>query len=282
MDQLSRLRHLEAYRARGGAHFSKKKGADLQCWAIGAGKGGAGKSVIAGILALELANAGKRVLLLDCSYHLPQLPHLFGIAPGASLETIFDAQASLVNEASRITEQLYLYVPTYVAPGASDYELMFFDRVAAAAQGRFDYLICDLPGGFGVQHRGVCKLAQRLTMVVTPGHDAIAGNYAFIKLARQTNPALAIEILMNRTTTEEEARLGFENLGRVCEHFLRFRPVSLGWLQIDPDLERLQKSGRPVSQWPADLAIRAQLRRIVHAETGADQAARAVRMAVSG
>jgi ATP-binding protein involved in chromosome partitioning len=51
--------------------------------AVGAGKGGVGKSTVSVNLALALANEGLRVALLDADIYGPSLPILLGIEDGA-------------------------------------------------------------------------------------------------------------------------------------------------------------------------------------------------------
>jgi ATP-binding protein involved in chromosome partitioning len=58
-------------------------GAATHVLAVGAGKGGVGKSTVAVNLALALANEGLRVALLDADIYGPSLPILLGIEDGA-------------------------------------------------------------------------------------------------------------------------------------------------------------------------------------------------------
>jgi capsular exopolysaccharide synthesis family protein len=47
-----------------------------------------GKTTLAGHLALSLARAGKRALLVDCDFHRPQLDHVFHLEPGPGLAEV--------------------------------------------------------------------------------------------------------------------------------------------------------------------------------------------------
>ena len=54
--------------------------------AVGAGKGGVGKSSVAAYLACGLARAGAKVGLLDADLYGPSIPHLFGTVECAAVD----------------------------------------------------------------------------------------------------------------------------------------------------------------------------------------------------
>lgn len=121
------------------------------CIAVGAGKGGVGKSTIAALLAVGLQRQGARVGLLDADVYGPSLPKITGteaLTPRADQETgmIYPPEFNGI----RIMSMGYL-LPTNQAvvwrgPMAQKYVKEFLDR---GVWGELDYLIVDLPPGTG-------------------------------------------------------------------------------------------------------------------------------------
>jgi len=118
--------------------------------AVGAGKGGVGKSTIAVILAVGLRRRGFKVALLDGDVYGPSLPKLTGTE---SAEPLVDDHGRVIPaefEGIKILSMGYL-VPKDEAviwrgPLAQKYVREFLDR---GAWGELDYLIVDLPPGTG-------------------------------------------------------------------------------------------------------------------------------------
>ncbi|TPV94698.1 MAG: MinD/ParA family protein [Myxococcales bacterium FL481] len=82
---------------RGSSRDGPKDAPKVQIWAVGGGKGGVGKSIIATDLAVELAQSGQRVVLVD------------GDLGGANLDTLLGCQRprrSLADFFSRRVSQL--------------------------------------------------------------------------------------------------------------------------------------------------------------------------------
>ncbi len=68
--------------------------------AVGGGKGGVGKSVIAANLSIALAQSGRRVILVDGDLGAANQHTLFGIErPGPTLEALFTRQITSLDEA---------------------------------------------------------------------------------------------------------------------------------------------------------------------------------------
>jgi ATP-binding protein involved in chromosome partitioning len=118
--------------------------------AVGAGKGGVGKSTIAVILAVGLRRRGLKVALLDGDVYGPSLPKLTGTE---SAEPVLDDQGRVIPaefEGIKLLSMGHL-VPRDEAviwrgPLAQKYVKEFLDR---GAWGELDYLIVDLPPGTG-------------------------------------------------------------------------------------------------------------------------------------
>lgn len=118
--------------------------------AVGAGKGGVGKSTVAVLLACGLQRLGFKVGLLDADVYGPSLPKLTG-TEGLMPEQ--DSEGRIVppqRNGIPIMSMGYLIPPNQAivwrGPMAQKYVSEFLNR---AAWGELDYLIVDLPPGTG-------------------------------------------------------------------------------------------------------------------------------------
>ncbi len=118
--------------------------------AVGAGKGGVGKSTVAALLAAGLTRRGLACGLLDADVYGPSLPKITGTERAQPLA---DEQGRIippVRDGIRIMSMGYLVQPdqaiVWRGPMAQKYVKEFIDR---GMWGALDYLIVDLPPGTG-------------------------------------------------------------------------------------------------------------------------------------
>jgi len=118
--------------------------------AVGAGKGGVGKSTVAALFAVGLKQMGLRAGLLDADVYGPSIPKITG-TEGA--QPYADADGRLLppeRDGIPIMSMGYLVPPDQAViwrgPMAQKYVKEFLDR---GAWGELDYLIVDLPPGTG-------------------------------------------------------------------------------------------------------------------------------------
>lgn len=115
------------------------------------GKGGVGKSFVTGILATNLARAGKRVGILDGDITGPSIPHMFGISDERSYGV--EEQLIPIEDANGIK----IMSANLVLQNETDPVLWRGPVVAGAIQqfysqcnwGDLDYLLIDMPPGTG-------------------------------------------------------------------------------------------------------------------------------------
>lgn len=115
------------------------------------GKGGVGKSFVTGILATNLARAGKRVGILDGDITGPSIPRMFGISDERSYGV--EEQLIPVEDANGIK----IMSANLVLQNETDPVLWRGPVVAGAIQqfysqcnwGDLDYLLIDMPPGTG-------------------------------------------------------------------------------------------------------------------------------------
>jgi Mrp family chromosome partitioning ATPase len=143
------------------------------------GKGGVGKSTVAVNLAFSLANAGKRVGLLDIDIHGPSIPRLLGLGPSA-LQSRNDAMRPVEYNDRLAVMSIGFLLPEpdaaviWRGPLKMNIIKQFLKDVD---WGELDYLLIDSPPGTGDEPLSICQLipdADGAIIVTTPQEVALA------------------------------------------------------------------------------------------------------------
>ena len=159
--------------------------------AVGAGKGGVGKSSVAALLACGLARAGAKVGLLDADLYGPSLPHLFGTdeRPGIVDEKILPVEIAGLKMLS-----MGLLVPAGEAviwrgPMLHNALTQF---IRDTAWGDLDYLVVDMPPGTGDVAISLSQLLPLTGAVIvcTPQDVALLDAAKAITMFRKVNVPL--------------------------------------------------------------------------------------------
>lgn len=143
------------------------------------GKGGVGKSTVAANLAAALAQAGKRVGLLDIDIHGPSIPGLMGIEGNPVQLTGQEMIPAKVSENLAVMSIGFLVSASRDAviwrgPMKHGAIRQFLKDVA---WGQLDYLVVDSPPGTGDEPLSIAQLlgaAARAIVVTTPQKVAIS------------------------------------------------------------------------------------------------------------
>jgi ATP-binding protein involved in chromosome partitioning len=118
--------------------------------AVGAGKGGVGKSTVSVLLAVALSRRGMKVGLLDADVYGPSIPKLTGTEDAEPLPDPSGRIELPECDGIRIMSMGYIVPPDQAViwrgPMAQKYVKEFLDR---GAWGELDYLLVDLPPGTG-------------------------------------------------------------------------------------------------------------------------------------
>lgn len=154
---------------------------------FGGGKGGVGKSMLAGNVAVALAQSGLEVILVDADLGAANQHTLFGVdRPRKGLQDFLDRQVESLAEAASETQvpKLRLVVGTGAVPNAANIhhaqklKLMRHIRGAEA-----DVVVVDV--GAGSSHNTVdfFDLGDARVLVATAQLTSIQNAYAFLKAA---------------------------------------------------------------------------------------------------
>lgn len=139
------------------------------------GKGGTGKTSVCAGLAEALANAGKRVLCIDCDVGLRNLDISLGMSDSGALSFLDIAQGGYSLDAachSAVYPTLFfLTAPMNCRP--ESIEQGAFDGLLRDARARFDYVFLDAPAGVDAMFRLISRGADSLILVTGPGPAAV-------------------------------------------------------------------------------------------------------------
>jgi polysaccharide biosynthesis transport protein len=132
---------------------------------------GEGKSEVSANLAAVLAQAGRRVLLVDADMRKPTQHHLWGVINSVGLSNIIVCQAEFPQGVQTVTQHLSVLTAGVVPP--NPLALIDSDRMASVIKifsDKYDYIVFDTPPLVGTADAAVLgKMADGVLLVVRPG-----------------------------------------------------------------------------------------------------------------
>ncbi len=156
-------------------------------WAIGGGKGGVGKSVIAMNLAATLAGSGSRVALVDADLGGANLHTLLGIPnPKASLSDFLSSRVSRLAEVMTPTpvDNLWLVSGARAMVEMANPNFGQKGKILRHINAlQADHVVLDLGAGSAFNVLDFFLVARKGVLVVVPEPTSIENAYHFLKAA---------------------------------------------------------------------------------------------------
>ena len=274
---------------------------------VGSGRGGAGTSVIAALLALSAAALGRRVLLVDLDEHVGPQRYLLGVAAPHALTAL---RQGLAPEALLVpvSATLSLLPGGPASPDAAEAShapaqrsaLLRLARSCFAAQelvvidagSRLDTVRAGLETARAAADAAAAtpggNLAVRLLVVTGSDPIALAASYALVKgvgahEGMPGTPPLPVDVLANRVS-DDDARLAFEHVDAAARQFLQHPLRHAGIVPDDASLGAALRAGMPLQDAavgsPAAVAMQLVATRLAELSSAAP-AARGGRSAVA-
>lgn len=152
---------------------------------IGGGKGGVGKSLVSSNLALAMAQAGSRVVLVDCDLGAANQHVLFGIdRPKPGLQGLLDRKIDSLEEGLTPTAHpnLQLVAGTGASVGAANINHGEKQRIIRRIRALdADVILIDVGAGVSYNVLDFFELGAQRLLVVTPQVTSIQTAYSFLK-----------------------------------------------------------------------------------------------------
>lgn len=232
--------------------------------AVGAGKGGVGKSTISVNLAVALARAGKAVGLMDGDIYGPSAPTLMGldaldaVTVGGMIQPFYVHGVKTVTIGKLVDPEKPLIWRGPMAHGA------FKQLVTQTNWGELDYLIIDLPPGTGDVPLTMAQ-TLRLTgavIVCTPQKVAQDDAVRALRMFQQ----LGVDVLgvvenMSYFIGDDGKEYDLFGRGGAQKMAQRIGAPYLGAVPISMALRQNSDSGEPLKNFEGDARLRESLER---------------------
>ncbi len=234
--------------------------------AIGAGKGGVGKSTISVNVAVGLARQGAKVGLLDGDIYGPSLPTMLGLedlTPKASGNTILPFEAHGIKAMTigcLVEPEKPLIWRGPMAHGA------FRQLATQTAWGELDYLIIDLPPGTGDVPLTMSQILPLTGAVVVCTPQKVAQDDA--RRAIRMFQQLGIEVLgvvenMSYFIGDDGKEYDIFGRGGAQMMATEMGVPFLGTVPINMGLRTRSDSGNPTGNFEDDAQLAAELEQVV-------------------
>jgi flagellar biosynthesis protein FlhG len=217
--------------------------------AVTSGKGGVGKTNIAANIAVCLAAADKRVLLVDADLSLANLDLVIGIRNKYNI--------SHVVRGDRTIEEIIQAGPRglRVICGASgldrladlnEREQQRLLRHLSTLQRETDSIVVDTAAGISSGVVGFCLAADQVLVVTTPEPPAMADAYGMIKVLIRKQYQGPISVVVNMARSSAEGKRVYQRMADVARRFLHRNLYYAGTLLKDERLCEAVRTRRPV------------------------------------
>jgi flagellar biosynthesis protein FlhG len=213
----------------------------FRAMAVTSGKGGVGKTNIIVNLAIVLARAGRRVLLIDADLGLANCDLIMGLAPERDIRHLLYENAPFERCVVEGPEGVHL-----LAGGSGVAELTHLQpaersRLLEAIESQacnYDTLLIDTGAGIGSNVRFFAGAAHEVIVVLGPEPTALADAYSTVKVLSARSAVKRVLVVVNRVTTLAAAREAFGRLFNLTSRFLSVVVEFAGWVPADPHVEQ--------------------------------------------
>jgi len=258
-----------ASRAETREHFARLARPGVRTLAVASGKGGVGKSTVVANLAVALGELGARVILFDGDLAQANLDLLLGVSSRWDLGHVLRGEKTL--------EQIVIDGPPNVrlVPAASgDVDLADLDdfrreglyRELSRLAEDADLVLVDTASGTSRLTSQFARAATELVVVTTPEPTSYSDAYGLVKVLAAQGLDVTPCVLVNRTTSVEEAEEVAHDLASLTRRFLSLNVDSLGAIPDDPLVGQAIRRREPVvtafPKSPSAIAFRILARRL--------------------
>lgn len=229
--------------------------------AVTSGKGGVGKTNFTVNLAIALARAGKKVLIIDADLGLANVEVILGKSSHYTMMNLLHEDI-FVDEVILEGPEGIQYISggsgfEQLADLSSEDRNMLIQKLIECEK-YADIILIDTGAGVGRNVLDFLLAADEILLLTTPEPTALTDAYAVIKACKnQKNDDLHIKFVINRIYDEDEGRQISAKLTATTKKFLDISPEYLGIIYDDRNMTNAIKKQVPLLlSYPDTIAAR--------------------------
>jgi flagellar biosynthesis protein FlhG len=217
--------------------------------AVTSGKGGVGKTNITANLAICMAAAGKKVLLIDADLPLGNLDIIMGIESKYNISHVISGRKRIDEVVQIGPEGVEIVCGVSGIEGLADLGEFQRQRLVnelSKLQDSTEIMLIDTAAGLSKNVIAFCMASDDVLVVTTPEATAMTDAYAMIKVLVGNKYAGKINVLVNMARSREEGKRIYQQISTVASRFLNTSVYEAGVLLRDELLTSAVRQRKPV------------------------------------
>ena len=208
---------------------------------ISSGKGGTGKSFVAGNIAVTLSEAGSKVLLIDLDLNFANLSTMLNVSSKENIYHYLTYNKSLSDIITKSSNNLNLILGE---SGKIDHPKFSYEKSELfvgelkSISDQYDFIIVDTASGIDSGSLNILTNSDEIILVTTPEPTAVMDGYVILKMLKSNGANNSVNIIINKCLDEADATNTFENLDKAAKHFLKKELSLLGEISFSEDVVR--------------------------------------------
>lgn len=227
----------------------KRKGAYAPLvLSVTSGKGGVGKTSLSVNLAVDFAQRGKKVLLVDGDLSLANVDIMFGIKPQFNFQHLLSGERAISDIIVKGPGNIHILAASSgiheLADLDPDQQMLILSQLETL-ESRYDVVLIDTAAGIGSSVLHFAAATPYILVVVTPEPTSLADSYAVIKVLRQKYNARRFQLVVNNVSNEGAALRVYQTLTTIADTFIDVSIDFLGYIPRDENVSRSIAQQKP-------------------------------------
>lgn len=217
----------------------ERKNSNTRILTFSSGKGGTGKSFIAGNIGYQLSLLGLKVLLVDIDINFSNLNVLFNIKSKTNIYHYLTYNKSIDEVIYKYSENMDII---FGESGKIDHPEFTKEKADGLikdlknSEFKYDYIIFDTPSGIDNGSIQLLLRSDEVIIVTTPEPTSVMDSYVILKMMKNNGSGCSNNVIVNKTFNSKEGIETFNNLDLALKHFLKINIKYLGEISFSEEI----------------------------------------------